>query len=415
MVLPRLTFLARFALVTFVSAAVAALVLAVVLESAHRRALERDETLDAIARVEQLFTPLVDRLGRGPVSQADFAQVARDANVFGYVSGVRLYDERGRAIFPAGDPAAAGGVRAALAKDDLAVVDQGQTRTAYAPLAASDGKRTYVVAVGLSPGQMAVQSARERWVVVGATGGGVAIVFFSVLVLAAGASRELERRRRESQATFVDALGVMARTLDLRDPYTAGHSERVAAYSRAIALELRLPDREVRLIESAALLHDLGKIAVPDAVLFKPAKLDAAERRMIEVHPTVGASLLGAIRSMEDVVPCVLHHHEKVDGSGYPDSLVGEAIPLGARIIAVADAFDAMTTDRPYRRALPVATAVAEIVELTGAQFDARCALAFGNLVARGAIAPPPSREDAVFARRIEHEQQGRLLRRRRR
>ena len=401
--LPRLTFLARFALVTFVSAAVAALILAVVLESAHRRALERDETMDAVARVEQLFTPLVDRLGRGPLPQAQFAQVAREADVFGYVSDVRLYDERGRAVFPAGDPAAEADVRAVLARDDLVVADRGQTRIAYAPLGASDGKRTYVVAVALSRGQMAVQSGRERWVVVGATGGGVALVFCSLVVLAAGASRELERRRRESQATFVDTLGVMARTLDLRDPYTAGHSERVAAYSGAIARELRLAAHEVRLIESAALLHDLGKIAVPDAVLFKPAKLDAREREMIEVHPTVGASLLGAIRSMEDVMPCVLHHHEKVDGSGYPHGLIGEAIPLGARIIAVADAFDAMTTDRPYRRALPVSVAVDEIVGLTGAQFDARCVLAFGGLVTRGEIAPPPSRDDTVFARRIEH------------
>ncbi len=402
--MPRLTFLARFMLVTFVSAAVAAVVLAAVLESAHRQALEREETLDAVARVEQLVTPLVDRLGHGAVSQAEFAQVARQTVVFGYVNGVRLYDERGHAMYPAGDALGAAEAAAMLAKDDVTTADRGTALVAYAPLVSSDGRRTYLVAVGLSRGQMAVQTTRQRWVVVGATAGCVAIVFFSLLVLAAGASRELERRRRESQATFVDTLGVMARTLDLRDPYTAGHSERVAAYSRAIAEELNLSSREVRLTESAALLHDLGKIAVPDAVLFKPAKLDADERRMIEVHPSVGASLLGAIRSMEDVTPCVLHHHEKVDGSGYPDGLVGERIPLGARIIAVADAFDAMTTDRPYRRALPVSVALAEIVGLTGAQFDEACVLAFGRLVARGAIAPPPSRDDAVFARRIEHE-----------
>jgi HD-GYP domain-containing protein (c-di-GMP phosphodiesterase class II) len=402
--LPRLTFLARFMLVTFVSAAVAAVVLAAVLESAHRQALERQETLDAVARVEQLVTPLVDRLGRGTVSQADFAQIARQTVVFGYVNGVRLYDERGRAMYPAGDPLGAAEAAAMLAKDDVSIADRGAARVAYAPLVSSDGARTYLVAVRLSRGQMAVQTTRQRWVVVGATVGCVAIVFFSLLVLAAGASRELERRRRESQATFVETLGVMARTLDLRDPYTAGHSERVAAYSRAIAEELKLSVREIRLTESAALLHDLGKIAIPDSVLFKPAKLDADERRMIEVHPSIGASLLGAIRSMEDVTPCVLHHHEKVDGSGYPDGLRGERIPLGARIIAVADAFDAMTTDRPYRRALPVSAAIAEIVGLTGVQFDETCVLAFGRLVARGAIAPPPSRDDAVFARRIEHE-----------
>lgn len=252
--------------------------------------------------------------------------------------------------------------------------------------------------------EMAAPSLRQRSVVIGGTAGGFAIVFLSLVALAAGASRELERRRREAQATFVQTLGIMARTLDLRDPYTAGHSERVAQYSRAIAIEMGLPVRDVELVTSGALLHDLGKIAVPDAVLFKPAQLDDDEREMIRVHPTIGASLLGAISSMQDVVPCVMHHHERIDGAGYPAGLIGDAIPLGARIIAVADAFDAMTTDRPYRRALALSDAVAEIVAKTGQQFDPACALAFGQLIARGSIVPPDSQDGVRFARRLEHE-----------
>ena len=398
----RLTFLVRFSLVTFLSAAVAAVVLAFVLETAHRQAVERDETLDAVAHVESVFTPLVDRLTHGSVPQSELARAARDADVFSYVTGVSLYDVSGRAVYPLGSPPQPADVAAALAKDALFVVQHSDTRLVYAPLVSSDGARTFVVAVALSTGQMAVRSDRERWVVYGSTGGGVAIIFFSLVALASGASRELERRRRESQASFVETLGFMARTLDLRDPYTAGHSERVAEYARALAIELGLDERQVIVVHGGALLHDLGKIAVPDSVLFKPGRLDAREREMIEVHPTVGASLLSSVTSMEDVVPCVLHHHEKVNGSGYPHGLRGESIPLGARIIAVADAYDAMTTDRPYRRALSSEEALAEIIEKAGAQFDVRCAQAFATLVARGAIVPPPKRPDAAFARKID-------------
>ncbi len=139
------------------------------------------------------------------------------------------------------------------------------------------------------------------------------------------------------------------------------------------------------------MLHDIGKIGIPDAVLFKPAHLDDDERRIISAHPVIGARLLGGISAMGDVVPCVLHHHEKLDGTGYPDKLSGEDIPLGARVIAVADTFDAMTTDRPYRRALSSDTAISELVRVAGTQLDERLVIAFAELVLNGAIVPPPS------------------------
>ncbi len=202
----------------------------------------------------------------------------------------------------------------------------------------------------------------------------------------------------------MQTLKVMAETIDLRDPYTAGHSRRVGEYSRKLAIALKLPERSVDVIESGALLHDLGKIAVPDAVLFKPSHLDARERSMIGTHPTVGARLLSGIASMEDVVPCVLHHHEKMDGTGYPDHLLGPDIPEGARVIAVADSFDAMTTDRPYRRALTSDAAVAELRRVAGTQLDAKMVDAFCTLVARGEIVPPrPSEErEIAFGRASE-------------
>jgi len=178
----------------------------------------------------------------------------------------------------------------------------------------------------------------------------------------------------------------MAHTVDLRDPYTAGHSKRVAVYSRALARAAGLSRETVETIESGALLHDIGKIAIPDRILFKPAKLDAEERTIIESHPVMGARLLANVPGMDEVTGCVLHHHERLDGNGYPGKLLGEAIPLGARVIAVADTFDAMTTDRPYRRALTVEAAVGELRRVAGSQLDANLVDAFVRAVERGEI-----------------------------
>ena len=251
---------------------------------------------------------------------------------------------------------------------------------------------------------MEVQSARETWSVALIAAGSVALIFIALVTLATGASRELERRRREAQTTFVETLVTLAETIDLRDPYTAGHSQRVADYSRKLTLALHVDDETVGHIENGALLHDIGKIGVPDAVLFENGALDPRERLLIEHHPVIGTRLIGRVPCAEHVTPCVLHHHERVDGSGYPHGLRHEEIPLGARIIAVADAFDAMTTDRPYRLALSAQTAVERLIEGSGKQFDSRCVAAFRVLVTHGLIVPPLSTVTAVFAQRTALE-----------
>jgi len=221
-------------------------------------------------------------------------------------------------------------------------------------------------------------------------GGVVALVFCSLVALAVGAIRELGQRRREARHSFLQTLTTLAETIDLRDPYTAGHSRRVAAYSRLLALEMRLSEEDARQIEHAALLHDIGKVGVPDAVLFKTGPLDDEERLLIRGHPVIGARLLAHIPSMCKIYPCILHHHERFDGRGYPDGLAGANIPFGARIIAVTDAFDAMTTDRPYRAGLAADDAIVELLRGAGTQFDSRCVSAFVRVIARGAAAPPP-------------------------
>ncbi len=176
---------------------------------------------------------------------------------------------------------------------------------------------------------------------------------------------------------YLSGIRTLAATVDAKDSYTHGHSERVAAYARAIALTLELPQLDVETIELAGLLHDIGKIGVPDAVLQKPGRLDPDERTLIEQHADLGARILSDNPALMPLIPLVRHHHERYDGGGYPSGLRGEEIPLGAAIICVADTFDTMTTDRPYRRAPGMEEARREIVRCGGQQFDPRVVTAF--------------------------------------
>jgi len=179
------------------------------------------------------------------------------------------------------------------------------------------------------------------------------------------------------------AAASLARAVDSRDAYTGSHSERVAVLAAAIAEQLGLPPEEVELTRLAASLHDLGKLAIPEEILRKPSELSSAEWLVIQRHPQIGYRMLESL-GVDPIAEWVLHHHERWDGDGYPDGLAGELIPLGARIIFVADAFDAMTSDRLYRSApITRAAAIAEVERCSGAQFDPDVVRAF--LVAIGA------------------------------
>ncbi|MBA2755181.1 MAG: GAF domain-containing protein [Chloroflexia bacterium] len=181
---------------------------------------------------------------------------------------------------------------------------------------------------------------------------------------------ELLTRNRELYLAGVRAL---ASAVDAKDPYTRGHSERVSKHSRRIAIALGLEKEDIERIELAALLHDIGKIGVPDAILQKPGSLDDAERAVMMSHSSLGANILRDARSAElqPLVPLIRHHHEWANGSGYPDRLHEHQIPIGAAIIAVADAFDTMATDRPYRQRRPEAEAIVELIRCKGTQFRA--------------------------------------------
>ena len=158
---------------------------------------------------------------------------------------------------------------------------------------------------------------------------------------------------------------------------TVAHAARCAQYARALAEQMRLPPDEIEAIRVAALPHDLGKIEIPDSILQKPGPLTEKEWQSMRQHPVLSHRALAQLGGFSDVLPLVRHHHERFDGAGYPDGLSGEDIPRGSRIILVIDAFDAMTSDRPYRRAVPVADAAKELVRCSGSQFDPRMVRAF--------------------------------------
>ena len=193
-------------------------------------------------------------------------------------------------------------------------------------------------------------------------------------------SRALGAALAETERTYDTTLQALSNALDVRDSETEGHSRRVVEYMELIIGQLPVAPGHLATLRRGALLHDIGKIGVPDNVLRKPAALSDAEWVVMKRHPEHGARIISQIPFLEDVSRIVRHHHERWDGKGYPDGLAGEAIPFGARIFAVADSFDAMTSDRPYRRALSVEDARAEVDRCRGTQFDPAVVDAFGRV-----------------------------------
>jgi putative nucleotidyltransferase with HDIG domain len=184
------------------------------------------------------------------------------------------------------------------------------------------------------------------------------------------------------QRLYVETVTALAEAVEKRDPYTGGHLHRVVAYSVLLGRELGLDTEALEKLALGATLHDIGKIGVPDGVLLKPAKLDEKEAVVMRRHTVDGAEIVSTIESLREIVPIVRNHHERMDGMGYPDGLTGDRIPLLARIVAVADSFDAMTTSRPYRPALAHVEAAREIERHVGTQHCPTVVAAFRTLFA---------------------------------
>ncbi len=192
-----------------------------------------------------------------------------------------------------------------------------------------------------------------------------------------------KQRLQADNLQLFDTIKVLALALDARDHYTHGHSQQVTEYAVDIAREMGLSFKEIDIIRDAGVLHDIGKIGIPDAILLKPGRLTEEEYAEIKKHPVIGKKILEPVNCLADKIPLIYHHHERIDGKGYPEGLEGDNIPLGARILAVADAYQAMTSDRPYRKALPSLIAIEELKRYKGRQFDPDIVDAFLRVLKR--------------------------------
>lgn len=209
---------------------------------------------------------------------------------------------------------------------------------------------------------------------------------FTSLASQAAIAIENARLFHSLEEIYIGVITALASAIDARDPYTHGHSARVTEFAVKIAENMGLPEEEKDIIRYASLLHDIGKIGIKERILKKPDKLTEEERREMETHPLIAARILQNVALLEPVMNLVMHHHERYDGKGYPSGLAGEDIPLGARIIAVADAFESMISDRPYRKALPLEEAVAELIRGRGTQFDPRVVDVFLEMLEKGEV-----------------------------
>jgi len=194
-------------------------------------------------------------------------------------------------------------------------------------------------------------------------------------------NEELKGKNEELERAYLDTIGILRQTVEAKDPYTRGHSDRVSAYSVIIGEKLGLSEEELHTLKIGGLFHDIGKIGIPDSILLKESKLDDEEYSQIKNHPSIGAHILGDVEMFKNIIPIVMHHHERFDGRGYPSMLEGENIPFLARITAMADTFDAMTSKRSYRDALGIDIVINEIEKCSGQQFDPKIANVFLDII----------------------------------
>jgi hypothetical protein len=252
---------------------------------------------------------------------------------------------------------------------DLPEVERCMALALHVPMTAA-GRTRGVITIGLREGQKEIPADD--------------ILTIRDLANQVAVALENAELKRKEERTYIETVAALAAAVEARDKYTRGHSRRVTEISVEIARIMGKPEWFVKDIESAALLHDIGKIGFPDQILCNPGPLPPDGVHVIRNHPLAGENILKPVGSLSRLCSIVRHHHEQFDGSGYPDRLRGEEIPLAARVIAVADSFDAMTSERPYRPPRSRDDAVAELRRCSGTQFDPSCVEVFLGYLKRG-------------------------------
>jgi putative nucleotidyltransferase with HDIG domain len=404
-----LTLLRAFLLASAAILAVGAVALSLTLSGDLRAAALDDTALDVGTYADAVIAPVLVSGGDLVAGRASQRRLARSVRLPTDVRGLNVYARDGRLVFSTTRPNRVG--RRRSSPDLRETVESGAPSAVlvdvpgegpsivrvWAPLHSSSGRVVGVTEVALddSAVEQIVDDARTTvWYAVGLVFG---ILWLVLAIFVRGASarmhtqhEDLETRSHDLvesskalEATLLETIETLNAAVEARDPYTAGHSQRVRRVSLAVGRELRLSARQLGALATAALFHDIGKIGMPDAILTKPGTLDRAEAAVMREHVTRGAEIVARISSLADCVPAIRHHHERWDGLGYPDRRSGSDIPVEAAIIAIADAWDAMTTDRPYADALDVDEAMLQIHAGRGKQFNPAVVDAFLSVAER--------------------------------
>jgi putative nucleotidyltransferase with HDIG domain len=418
--LRSLTLLRTFLFASAAILAVGAVVLSSTLSGKLRELALEDNARDVSLYVDAVLSPALVRGDRVVATPAARRRLARTTQRPRDVRAVSVWARDGRLVFSTSRPKQVGR-RLRLAPEARMAM---RTRAPQAALVERSGSSPTVVTVwspvlsstkrvvgttevtldGAVLDEATARFGRTIWIAVAAVLG---VLWLALAVLVRGASWRLRRQNddleyrsrdlldstRQLEETLLETIATLNAAVEARDPYTAGHSQRVRRVALAVGRELGLPVRQLGALGTAALFHDIGKIGMPDAILTKPDTLSASESAIMREHVSRGAEIVSRIASFHDSVPAVRHHHERWDGLGYPDGLAGEEIPLEAAIIGLADAWDAMTTDRPYASALELHDALREIREGRGKQFNPAVVDAFLGVARRrpADVLPPDS------------------------
>ncbi len=408
---------------------VGAFVLSSVLSDNFREQMLADSARDVALYSDAVLSPALVRGQRVVSNRRARQRVARAVASAEELVRLTVWSRKGRHVLsaPAGRRAVRSpdvmatmrGGEARAAVGEIALRRGGKTRTeravvVWTPLRTAKGRPVGVAQVFLKPHALdagIASATRTVWVVVGVV---FAILWLALVLLVRGAaarlsrqndvlmgrSRDLSESSLRLEENLLETIETLNAAVEARDPYTAGHSQRVRRVALAIGRELSLPAKQLGTLGTAALFHDVGKIGIPDSILTKAGPLEPSEAAIMREHVTRGAEIMSKVSSFQDAVPAIRHHHERWDGLGYPDGQRGAAIPLEAAIIGLADAWDAMTTDRPYAHGLTLNEAMVQIRSGREKQFSPTVVDAFWRVAKRhpSDVLPPESAAASVVA-----------------
>jgi putative nucleotidyltransferase with HDIG domain len=361
-----------------------------------RRAALDDTTRDVAAYTDAVLASTIVRGNAVMTSRGAVQRLRRSMRLPEDVRSLRVYSRTGRLVFTTTRSAGRGRRPMSLELRTALRVDKPRAELVdpmgdappvvkvWAPVHSATGRVVGMAEISVDDAvvhSLIDESRATVWYAVGIVFG---VLWLVLALLVRGASSRLRAQSddlaaqshdlvessRELEATLLETIETLNAAVEARDPYTAGHSQRVRRVALAIGRELRLPAKQLGALATAALFHDIGKIGMPDSILTKPGRLDRGEAAIMREHVVRGAEIVSRITSLRDSVPAIRHHHERWDGLGYPDRLSGTDVPVEAAIIAIADAWDAMTTDRPYALALDVNEAMLQIHGGRGKQFS---------------------------------------------